>query len=281
MEKIKYSTVGLFLAIFFGCLSKKENVLYQRADNYQQSFKSGVALFTRERNGVPKVFASAFLIDRERGLFAYAKHFVGMEGDGNCKIFFNGKVYEGFLLKLPPVSDVAIIKISGIFNPNDLSESYRFAQGVDVNDRVFVRGIHPHGPAFLEKKIIVPILKGYYQMTWSQNEFVYDDLEAKVISLNKRIKNKELGITAESVSEISNSYIQLRTVEDHKFSFSGLSGGPTVNDRGEVVGINANETAAHFEINNRREIKYHPWDNMNLVPIAEVEKLMSHLANIK
>lgn len=81
---------------------------YQKNSFYPQSFSSPVALFIRERNGTPFILASAFLIDKPRGLFASAKHFVGNESDGNCKIFFNGQVYNGFLVRVAAVTDLSI-----------------------------------------------------------------------------------------------------------------------------------------------------------------------------
>lgn len=267
---------------FSACSDKPTAPNYGRGNTYRQEIKTPVALFTRELNGVPTVFVSAFLIDKQRGLLVSAKHFVGTDAEGECKIFFNGRVYSGVLVRVPPTTDIAVVKIIDGFNPADFPEPYPMAREIKKDDKVFVRGMHPHPEHLWQGKQIVPILKGYYSMSWSRNEFVFDDLVGRVINLTKEIKNKDIGIKIESIAEISNTYIELKTDEDHKFSFGGLSGGPSVNERGELIGINSNEAQAHWEIDlERRKATYHPWDNMNIAPVAELGKLLPQLANIR
>ncbi len=264
--------------------NKNTSAVYQNESRYRQDFVSPVALFIRERNGEPFITASAFLIDKQRGLFASAKHFVGNESDGNCKIFFNGKVYKGFLVKVPAVTDIVIIKIDGSFNSKVFSEPYGFAKGVNKGDKVFIKGIHPHEKKFQQDKNFIPIFQEYYGIIGKSNEFVFDDLSAEVVNIARKIVNKEIKDSSETLGDFSNVYIALRTNEDHQLSFgvsfSGLSGGPTINEKNELIGINAVEDSAYIEIN-PKEIVYHPLVNLNLVPVIELQKLMLQLDNIK
>ena len=101
--------LAVTIMLVSGCGPSRMSSACQNSDRYPQSFTAKEALFIRERNCSPHILASAFLIDRERGLFASAKHFVGSEGDGESKIFFNGRIYDGFLVRLPPITDIAII----------------------------------------------------------------------------------------------------------------------------------------------------------------------------
>lgn len=268
--------------IFFGCGPPEIPNTCQNGSHYwhPQNFVIKEALFIRERNCRPHIMASAFLIDKERGLFASAKHFVGSESDGNTKVFFNGRVYDGFLVRLPPVTDVAIIKISGRFNPSNFPEAYKMSSNLKAGDKVFVRGIHQHPASLIGDKKIIPISLIYYGELGTGREFVYDDLEAKVIDLAFKIKNKEIGGSSELLSEVTNTYIKLETKEDHRFSFGGLSGGPTANERGELIGINSSEKGGGLELT-REGIGYVPWKTFHLVPASELEKLMSLLADIK
>ena len=265
-----------------GCGPPKISDTCQNGDSYTHPRNLIIkeALFIRERNCAPNILASAFLIDKERGLFASAKHFVGSESDGQAKIFFNGKIYDGFLVRLPPITDVAIIKIAGNFNSADFPEPYIIAQSIKVGDRVFVRGIHPHPKALQENKTIIPISRDYYGELGMDREFVYDNLEGAIIDLTAKIQNKEIGDSSELLSEVTNTYIKLETEEDHKFSFGGLSGGPTINERGELVGINSSERSGGLELT-EEGLGYHPWKTFHLVPASELEKLMPLLANIK
>lgn len=279
------ATLFLSVAIFTtlsGCGSPEISSTCQNGNTYwyPPNFTIKEALFIRERNCRPHITVSAFLIDRERGLFTSAKHFVGSESDGQAKIFFNGRVYDGFLVRLPPVTDIAVIKISGRFNPADFPEPYKIAGHAEVGDKVFVRGIHPHPVGLIGNKKIIPITLIYYGELGTGQEFVYDDLEAKVTDLAYKIKNEEIGGSSELLSGITNTYIKLETKEDHRFSFGGLSGGPTVNGRNELVGINSSEKEGGLELT-REGIGYVPWKTFHLVPASELEKLMSLTADIK
>src|SRR3989344_4929157 len=102
----------------------------QKLGGYTQNLKTPVALFIRERNSAPMVIASAFLIDKQRGLFASAKHFVGKQSDGHCKIFFNGVVYQGFLVQVPAITDLVVIKIDGRFDADSFPDPFRIAEQI-------------------------------------------------------------------------------------------------------------------------------------------------------
>lgn len=251
---------------------------------YKQNFTAREALFVRERNGMPFVMASAFLIDKQKGRFASAKHFVGSESDGQCRIFFNGRVYDGFLLKLPPITDLAVFQISGYFDPTSFPEPYKIAKQIRAGNKIFIRGIHPHPLAFQKNKIILPIYRDYYGLSFMNGEFVYDSLEGKVIKLDVPLKNKNIGGFSGALAEFSNLYTKLKTQEEHRLTptrgFAGLSGGPTVNEKEELVGVNSNEERGGLEL--RKEgVVYKPWDTLYLVPVSELEELMPQLQNIK
>lgn len=273
--------------ITLGCGPPKEHLnIYQKEARYPQppNFKVNETLFIRERNGSPNIMASAFLIDKQRGRFASAKHFVGSEGDGQCKIFFNGKVYDGFLLQLPPITDIAVIQISGSFDPATFPEPYKIAHQIAIGDKIFVRGIHPHPTKLQDNKVILPIFREYYGVLGREDEFVYDTLEGKITKLKVNLINKNIGGSSELLSEISNNYIGLETNDDHRFSFGGLSGGPTVNERNELVGINSSEKQGGWEMEqegNMIEITDKPWKQFHLVPASELEKIMPQIAGIR
>lgn len=280
------------LIILSGCGPPEIPSACQNGNSYphSQNFIAKEALFIRERNCRPHVIASAFLIDRKRGLFASAKHFVGSESDGQAKMFFNGRVYDVFLVRLPAVTDAAVIKIQSDFNPVIFPESYRFASRAAVGDKVFVKGIHPHPKQLIGDNKIIPIFELFYGLIGEPETLVYESLESKITDLNLPIKNKDLGEFTEDISEISNNYINLKIAKDHIFTFGGLSGGPTANERGEAVGINANQLPKDCVPRTENcirqgdpilvglEIKFRPFDELNIVPISELEKLLPLIA---
>ncbi len=288
-DKMKTVTVCCWLfavcSIVTGCGPPGSNLnIYQEAKRYQQNTNVREALFIRERNGTPFILASAFLIDKQKGRFASAKHFVGSESDGQCKIFFNGHVYDGFLLNLPPITDLAIVQILGSFDTKSFPEPYKIAEYVNVGDKIFVRGIHPHPLTLQKNKIILPIFRDYYGLVRNGNEFVFDDLGGKITKLNVPIQNKRIRGSPETLAEVTNLYTELKTTEEHRLSidrgFGGLSGGPTVNERNELVGVNSNETPGGLELRDGT-ITNRPWNTLFLVPAKELEKLLPLIANIK
>ncbi|MBI4160362.1 MAG: trypsin-like peptidase domain-containing protein [Candidatus Yanofskybacteria bacterium] len=256
--------------------------VYQKEARYPQNFRSSVALFIRERNESVSVSASAFLIDAERGLFGSAKHFVGTESDGDCKIFFNGKVYDGFLAQVPAVTDIAVIKIKGRLDRTLPALPYAMAEGASIGDKVFVRGIHPHPPVLQGGKNIIPIFRNYYGIIGLYNEFVYDNLEAEITDLAVGIVNKDIGGSPEASAEIVAVYATLNTKEDHLFSFGGLSGGPVVNQSDQLVGIIASESPrSNLKNTNFGPVIVETYNILQIVPVDELKKLMPRLADVE
>src|SRR3989338_30726 len=217
MKRSCLSISVAILLLYLGCGPKeaKQPVSEKR---YVQTFQCVEALFVRERNGQPTVMASAFLVDRQRGIFASAKHFVGSESDGDCKIFFNGRVYDGFLLRLPPVTDIAMIKIEGEFDSANFPEPYKIAIQVRIGDKVFVRGIHPHPGNLQAGHQVLRIFSDYYGYVGRDDEFVYDSLESKITDLNAKISNRNIQGSSEELSGVTNTYFQLETKENHRLS---------------------------------------------------------------
>lgn len=285
-DRMKSFILAIFLTVFSAFLfsgcgpSEEENALYRKVSRYRQNFTTSSALLIRERNGFPLILASAFLIDKQRGLFVSAKHFVGNESAGNCRIFFNGAVYNGFLLAVPAITDLAVIKIADIFAVENFPEPRRWAESIQRGDKIFVEGIHPHPQSFQAGREIVPIFSEFYGLTGKGEEFVFERLAGEVVELSREIANKNIKDTNEILSGVSSRFIMVRTMQDHRFSFSGLSGGPTVNERDEIIGINSVEDQAFLEIS-KGEAIYHPWVSLNLVPISELEKLRPLLSQVR
>ncbi len=277
---------GLILALaLFSCGPKQEEAnQYKKNGFYPQDFTSPVALIVRERNGAPLAMGSADLRDKEQGLFVTAKHVIGDNSDGSCKIFFNGRVYDGVLKTVPEVVDLAIVGIKGSFNWQDFPEPYPLAAEVRKGEKVFVQGIHIHPSQFQTGKKVVPILEKYYGMIGGGGEFVFDELEGKVVKLERQIQNSNIQDGSKVLAEVANLYIRLETKEEHRLSatrgFAGLSGGPTINERGELVGVNSVEDQSYLEIS-QEGLTYYPWNSLNLVPVGEVRKLLSQVASIR
>jgi hypothetical protein len=70
-----------------------------------------------------------------------------------------------------------------------------------------------------------------------------------------------------------------KAIDDHLISFGGLSGGPTVNERRQVVGINSTELASEgetvLELDGR--LHYYPRVTLNLLPAYELKKALEQL----
>ncbi|MDP3730989.1 MAG: hypothetical protein Q8R34_00635 [bacterium] len=275
---MRFFRLSLFLVLALSACGPRpsEPNEYQQNGFYShpQALKTPVTLLVQERNGEPFYTASAFLIEKERGIFSTAKHFVEHLGTEEFKIFCNGKVYQGLVMVTASTSDLAIVGIKDKFNPADLPEPSILAESSPgAGALVRVQGIHPHPPHLQIDKILVEIMRGYYGMSWKKNEFVFDDLEAKVSNPDKEVKNKDIEGTPEGFGLISNTYIEIITAEDHRWSFGGLSGGPVVDGNNEVVGIVAHgEEGGDVLIG--LVIVYQPWKVLRIVPIEELHKLI-------
>lgn len=225
--------------------------------------RSPVALVVAEWNGKPRVLASAFLVDREKGIFLTAKHFtdelVATSG-ARCKLFFNGRIFAAQVAKVPPLRDAAAVKISGNFDQASFPEPYKVFSGkLRIGEKVFVEGLHPHPFRVRERNLneghkdaVVPILKSYYGIVSldknREAEIVADRLEAEVIKDKAKIQlGEDRKNQWDELRNSANDYVKIRTRLDHKFSFGGLSGGAVTNARGELIGIITAEGPARLE----------------------------------
>lgn len=252
MRLISLLAVSLFFE--FGCVSKEPP-----ARGYSQNFKTPVAFLVAEGPSRKQIMASGFLIEKEKGIFMTAKHFTDVLaalGIDNCKIFFNGNVYEAEVVKVPPLRDAALLRVSEAFDASGFPEPFKpAAKKVKAGDRVFVLGLHPH--PFLVRRInqkhgltdrVVPIFREYYNYETrdqlKEQEVVFDSLEGKVDSVNIKIhiSNEDPTNFVHRVRYETNLYFKVKTARDHLFSFAGLSGGPVLNEAGETVGLITAET---------------------------------------
>ena len=174
-----------------------------------------------------------------------------IELDIEYKLFFCGKVYKAQRIIDAGVTDIGFLRIVDDFNPADFPEPYPVGDMPKVGEDVFARGIHMHRESLQKDKVIHRITEMYYGIKETETvngkletkEFVYDNLPAKVLSEDALIAFMERpDINAESLEYMTKNHPTLmKTRDDHKISFGGLSGGPTVNARGEVVGVNVVE----------------------------------------
>lgn len=261
--------------------STEPNV-YRKFGFYPQDFKTPVAALVKERNGQPFYLASAFLVDRESGSFATAKHFIDQIGESGFMIFFNGHVYNGQVAVVPVVSDLALVGIGGVrdftgssvFNPADFPEPFFLSESrLKVGETVKMMGAHPHPSQWQTGKHLLGIFKDYYNLSLERNEFVFDELAGKISSLAVEVKNKDISGTVKEAGFISNTYIEVITDEDHLFSFGGLSGGPAVGQDGKVVGILSHgQEGGYFQ--EGPILVYRPWNTLRIVPVKELRKML-------
>ena len=210
---------------------------YQKENIYTQDFKTETAAVVRRKIASTKwTNASAFILDKQRGWFAVAAHFIGNGRRIYFTLFFNGRVYKSTSLKVSSRADVAIIKIVGDFDSDNFPEPYKFASGTFVGEKVRLRGFHLHPSDSWENKRLTGIFRQYYGDN-SHGEIVFDDLSAYVVRVNASLV---LPATPDRI-EVSNlsasNCIELRLEEEHQSSFGGLSGGAIVNMNNELVGI--------------------------------------------
>ncbi len=239
-----------FIALILSCNApaEKSSALIV----YRQDGAEPVAWLAVERSGPPAIMASSFLINKEKGLFLTAKHFVqdfNLLSFDTCKLFINGRVYEAYVLQVPPLADAAMLQLVE-FNLEDLPDPYPVAkEKVKIGDRVFVRGLHLHRKALTKHNLkrdivdkVVPIISDYYDNYGyaeksSASQVVYENIPSVVVEIDVRASVDGNEGLFGAIKDKYNRYVHVETVYDHVDSFGGLSGGVMVNEGGEIVGI--------------------------------------------
>jgi hypothetical protein len=219
----------------------------------------------------PQVSASGWLIEGSNGMLFSARHFsdVFMNspidlGTKECRAFMFGQVYNCVVVKVPPIRDAVLLKLTDFsseiykFKPYKVSpykivNPYKIStQKPKIGDRVFVQGKHLHPYSLLlddrrfpSKNKIIPILEKFYGIRmvdkFKKQEVVFESLEGKVVNIDTEsiINDPHLGEYNKKIllKYENESYIKIRTVKKHPLAFQGLSGGVVLNQEKEVIGI--------------------------------------------
>ena len=224
---------------------------------YTQDFETPVGSIVVTWGNDIKGNASAFLVNRKKGIFMTADHVVDAMrkySKSTAPLFFNGNVYTITVIKVLPLDDVALVQVTCSFDSVRSPEPFPLASAeVRIGDSLFVMGIHKHPHsirAFNAKRgvadRVLPIIAEYFGIVMAdptrESEMVFDSLASVVGGLGIHAPsmdpaNSPGADALEVMRDTSNAYIWTRTVRDHKFSFGGLSGGPVLNARGELVGV--------------------------------------------
>lgn len=282
MTKVPF--VFLCLFVLAACGPPKDHLnQYQKTRTYptEGGCKEPVASVVIERNGrfdVAAATGSAFLVEsKEMGMFGTANHVV--ELDVEYKLFFCGKVYKARRILDPGVSDVGFLKITDEFDPSAFPQPYEIAESAKVGEQVFIRGIHVHPERLQKEKVIHQIVREYYGLV-STAEFVYDDLSAMITDKEVLIPNSSVqGGESGGLSDVVLRNFSARAIHDHVISFGGLSGGPTVNRRRQIVGINVNGPAIEGETVLELDgiLHYYPVVTLNLLPADELKRALERI----
>lgn len=276
----------IILGFFLACKPQADyRTEYQKNGTYPISggeFKEPVAMIFADRNGVIDVnwgAGSSFLVDAERGLFGTAKHVVAH--DVSYKIYFCGRVYEGERVLSSVVTDVDYFRITSDFDPSQFPKPYPLGSDANVGDLVFVRGIHPHPHNLQVGKIVHGVIHFYYGMTNYSQEFVYDNLPARVSDKKVCFSNSTVGGGDKTLDAVIQCYTQVMTLEEHRVGnkgFAGLSGGPTINGKGEIIGLNSNQLGdEEIIVLDREGFRYLPRKTLHLVPVSEIRRSLDHI----
>lgn len=265
---------------------------YQKSGTYGVDGKctEPVAAVTTERDGkfdVAPATASASLVEpKELGIFSTAEHVVELETE--YRLFLCGRAYPARRVRDAGVADVGFLRITGDFDPSTFPEPYEIAESVQVGEQVFIRGVHMHPEGLWEDKVIHRITENYYGIRITKPyqgstrpwEFVYDDLSALIVdkdttTSNSSVHNRRAG----ELNDVVLRNFTARAIHDHVISFGGLSGGPTVNRRGQQVGVNSTELSNEGIIVLERDgqLHYYPRVTINLLPADELKRALERI----
>jgi hypothetical protein len=283
---------------FIACAPEIDQNIRCSSDTYTypQSFRTDVAWIVLERNCFPAGWGSGFLVDRNKGAFYTNKHVSNMFnslGRGSHKLFFNGKVYNIALVRNPLLADAALVRITDPFNPSDFPEPSKFSEeSTKIGEPVLIEGFHVHPSAIRVsdeaegfKFPVLPVFVDNYSK-WKNDqglELVFERLEGRITAVDKKIgeiQGQGSG-TAQSLRGQVNSYIEVRTSKDHKFSFGGLSGTVVRNAKLETIGIFTAGPEEEFDPIAERPDGVKILQQVNktayITPIGAVSDLMEYL----
>jgi len=255
--------------LFLSC-SKKIETDSKKVRTYRQDFKSDVAWVVSEWNGQPGGYGSAFLVDKDLGVFYTNKHVSGLfnnYGKGSHKLFFCGRIYGVEVIKVHPLRDAALIRITDLFDSSEFPEPASFSLGkIKKGEKIYLEGFHPHPYLLiLANKVggygqmIVPIWKDYYNLDSKdlnkKTEVVFEKIPGTVIEVSETVEFEKSRDVIDKAREIVNTYVIVKTERDHLFSFGGLSGTVVRNGKGETVGIVTVEKDNYEEEKKDSELK--------------------------
>ena len=253
-----FVVVALSALFFLACGSGPTKTEKPNTYPHPKDLQTDIAWIVIEWNGKPKYggYGSGFLADKHSGSFYTNKHVSDMFdslGKSSQKIFFNGKVYNLAVVKVPALRDAAIVQITDSFDSSEFPDPAPVAkEKVKKGDKVFVEGFHPHHYFFRESNRIeggyneklVPIFKEYYNIDTKdlvrEREVVFERISGVVVETDASVFLNQSGSSGSVVNrarEMANKYFMVKTDRDHKFSFGGLSGTAVKNIKGEIVGI--------------------------------------------
>lgn len=307
----------LLLAIWFllsllliGCKPSPVENVYRKENRFQGGLNLPVAFLVSEWAGKPRILASGWLIEGSSGVLFSARHFsdafvddVVELGGSECKAFMGVRVYDCLVAQVPPLRDAVDLKLKGSFDPGQLPKPYKIAtEKAKVGEKLFIQGFHPHPLEITDSNRkdglndkLIPILKDFYEFRMAdplvQKEIVFDNLEAKVIGINERIRiNSEQHDPLGNLKFEVNEYIKVVTVRNHKFSFGGLSGGVAIrlNSGGEAeaVGIVTGEKPVRFGYDKKGQVidkteHIAIYDTILITPIHSVKDLYEYARTLR